>query len=121
MEEIIDVVIAFFTAVLSGMGVGGGGLLLIYLSLFRDVPQLTAQFANLLFFIAASASSLVIHILDRKISAMVLLIVSLGGVIGAFFGSSLASTLDEGVLRITLGAFLFISGTLSLFGKKKRG
>ena len=121
MEEIIDVVIAFFTAVLSGMGVGGGVLLLIYLSLFRDVPQLTAQFANLLFFIAASASSLVIHILDRKISAMVLLIVSLGGVIGAFFGSSLASALDEGVLRITLGAFLFISGTLSLFGKKKRG
>ena len=116
MNEIIDIITAFFTAVLSGMGVGGGGLLLIYLSLFRDVPQLTAQLANLAFFIAASAASLTVHILKRKISASVVLIIASGGLVGAFFGSGIASLADEGILRLILGVFLFLSGAFSLFG-----
>ena len=48
---------SFIIALLSGMGIGSGGLLVIYLTLLEKVPQLTAQGINLLFFIFASASS----------------------------------------------------------------
>ena len=49
--------ITFLLAALSGMGVGGGGLFVIYLSLFTDTPQLVAQGMNLLFFLFFSQNS----------------------------------------------------------------
>ena len=48
---LFTILITFLLAALSGMGVGGGGLFVIYLSLFTNTPQLTAQGMNLLFFL----------------------------------------------------------------------
>ena len=57
----------FVFAVLSGLGVGGGGLLVIYLALFTDVAQLSAQGINLLFFIFSCGASMLVHLSKRKI------------------------------------------------------
>jgi uncharacterized membrane protein YfcA len=48
---IFDVIVSFVLAALSGIGVGGGGLFVIFLAIFTDTPQLIAQGMNLLFFI----------------------------------------------------------------------
>lgn len=42
---------AFLTALLAGMGVGSGGLFVVFLTVFLDYPQLAAQGLNLYFFI----------------------------------------------------------------------
>lgn len=118
-EEILKTAAAFFTAALSGMGVGGGGLLLIYLTLFANETQKTAQLINLMFFLAASSSSIIVHVSRRKLSFKVILFLALGGALGAFFGSETAKTADDGILRIILGGFLTLSGVISLFGKGK--
>ena len=49
------------TGVLSGFGVGGGTLLLIYLTAFAGLPQEQAQGINLLYFLPAAAASLPAH------------------------------------------------------------
>ena len=59
---IFDVVISFVLAALSGLGVGGGGLFVIFLALFTDTPQLVAQGMNLLFFVFSASSSLIIRL-----------------------------------------------------------
>ena len=46
------------TGVLSGFGVGGGTLLLVYLTAFANVPQNLAQGVNLLYFLPAAATAL---------------------------------------------------------------
>ena len=46
-----DLLASLLAAALSGLGVGSGGLLVIYLSLFTDLPQRTAQGFNVLFFL----------------------------------------------------------------------
>ena len=50
----VSFIVALITSVLSGLGIGGGGLLVIYLAFFTDTPQITAQGINLLFFIFSS-------------------------------------------------------------------
>ena len=49
--RMFDIIISFICALLAGMGVGGGGILIIYLTLFKNLPQATAQGINLLFFV----------------------------------------------------------------------
>ena len=44
---IFSMIAAFGIAVLSGMGVGGGGLFVLYLAFFTDLPQAVAQGNNL--------------------------------------------------------------------------
>ena len=50
----IHIPAAFLLSALSGMGVGGGGLFVIYLAFATDMPQLSAQGANLLFFLCSA-------------------------------------------------------------------
>ena len=66
---VVDILAALIIAVLSGMGVGSGGLLVLYLTMVRDTPHLTAQGLNLLFFIFASGASLCIHLTRRQMDA----------------------------------------------------
>ena len=47
--------------VLSGMGVGGGSLLIVLLSAFMQVEQVTAQGVNLVYFLPAAAIAVLIH------------------------------------------------------------
>jgi len=39
---ILNIIVGAATAVLAGLGVGGGGLLVIYLTLVLNLPQLQA-------------------------------------------------------------------------------
>ncbi len=114
-DAMTDIIAAFFSAALAGMGVGGGGLLLIYLLFVTDMPQHTAQLVNLIFFIFASASSLTVHIGKRRIPCSAVLLFALGGVIGAYFGVRTASVTDSDILRIILGGFFALTGLMALF------
>ena len=53
----IDIAFTFVFAALAGMGIGSGGLLVLYLTLIRGTPQLSAQGFNLLFFLFSSGAS----------------------------------------------------------------
>ena len=108
---------ALAIALLSGMGVGSGGLLVIYLTLVENVPQLTAQGLNLLFFSFASASSLTVHTVKRRIFGGAVLIMGAAGVIGSIFGSMIAPLLPAALLGKLFGGALVISGIFAL----KRG
>lgn len=107
------VLVSLVIALLSGMGVGSGGLLVIYLSLVENAPQLTAQGVNLLFFLFASSSSLLVHILKRKIYIGAVAVMSLFGIFGSIFGSLAAANLPSDLLRKLFGAMLVISGIIS--------
>ena len=111
---------AFAIALLSGMGVGSGGLLVIYLTLVEKVDQLTAQGINLLFFIFSAASSLLLHITRRRLYAGVILILSLCGIVGSLLGSTVAAKLPSPILSKIFGVMLTVSGILSLRKKSDK-
>jgi uncharacterized membrane protein YfcA len=109
-----DMIAALLIAVLSGMGVGSGGLLVLYLTMVRSTPQLQAQFLNLLFFIFASAASLCIHLTRRRIRAIPALLLTATGLCGSLLGARLAISLPEVWVSRLFGLFLLISGAITL-------
>ncbi len=116
---IFDVIISFVLAALSGLGVGGGGLFVIFLAIFTDTPQLIAQGMNLLFFIFSASSSLIIHLTHRKIYVSLVVVLILSGTLGAIFGTFVSQKIDPNILRKIFGAMLVITGIFTL--KKGRG
>lgn len=113
------VIAALAIALLSGMGVGSGGLLVIYLTLVENTPQLTAQGLNLLFFLFASASSLIVHVTKRKIFGGAVLVMGVCGIVGSLLGSFAAAHMPADLLGKIFGAVLVISGVLSLKQRKR--
>ena len=111
---IFDVIVSFVLAALSGMGVGGGGLFVIFLAIFTDIPQLTAQGMNLLFFIFSASSSLIIHLTHRKIYVALIVVLILSGAVGAIFGTFVSQKIDPDILRKIFGAMLVITGIFAL-------
>ena len=62
MRAVIAVAAGLLTGILSGFGIGGGSLLLLYLTLFAGVDQYQAGGINLLYFIACAPAALYSHI-----------------------------------------------------------
>ena len=118
MEEymiIIDFIAAVLLGALSGMGIGGGGLLVIYLTLIRNVDQISAQGLNLFFFIFASAAALFVHMTKRHIPFGILLFTSVFGMVAAYFGAAAANAVDPALVRKLFGGMLVIAGGIALW------
>jgi len=111
---IADALCAFIMGGLSGMGIGGGGLLVIYLTLVKGTDQLSAQGLNLYFFVFASCAALFVHCRKRKINYPLALSLALFGMPCALFGSYLANLLHPELLKKAFGIMLIIAGGISL-------
>lgn len=122
MEILHAFIIPIVLAVLSGMGLGGGGLFVIYLKLFVGGDQLEMQAINLLFFIFAAGASLTFHLLRRRIYVSAVILAAASGMVGSLIGSFIASRIRSASLGIIFGIMLIGAGIYSFFGgAKKRG
>ena len=108
-------IIPFLIAALMGMGVGGGGLFVIYLTLCMNLPQYTAQGTNLFFFIMAGIGALCLHLAKRKIFKWHVILMTFFGGVGSVISSLFLSHLDPSYARITLGIILIMGGFSVLY------
>ena len=109
------------TGVLSGFGIGGGTLLLIYMTAFAGVEQHLAQGINLLYFLPTAATALPSHIKNGFIDKKAALPAILAGLTGTGLAAWLATALDVDLLRRFFGAYLVVIGLRELFGRKNGG
>ena len=116
---VVVLIASFIIALLSGLGVGGGGLFVVFLNLFTDLPQLKVQGINLLFFIFSATSAVLVHLMRRRIYYFAVLVMILFGIAGAIGGIFLARYVREDLLRKIFGVMLVISGMLTLGQKRK--
>lgn len=107
----------FFSAVLASMGMGGGSILIIYLTLWEEMAQQQAQGINLLFFIPVAAIALFIHNKNSLVKWKTALPFILSGMVGVFLGSAVAHGIDAELLRKAFAVFLMIIGARELFQK----
>ena len=116
---VIDFFAGMIIAILAGMGVGGGGLLVLYLVYVRNVEQIAAQGLNLVFFVFAALASMVYHMKRRKIDYKLCMWLIIFGGVGAVIGSFAANVISKTVVRRIFGWLLVTSGALSLIKRKK--
>lgn len=117
---VVDYIAGLLIAVLAGMGVGGGGLLVLYLTFIKNMPQLDAQGLNLAFFVAASLSSLLYHVRKRKMNFKLTLLLCIFGVPGAYLGFKAAAATAPETVRRVFGWLLIISGCITFFSSKRK-
>ncbi len=106
-----------FSGILGSMGLGGGGILIIYLSLFTDQKQLTSQGINLLFFVPIGILSLIIYSIKRQIKWKTTIKIAIFGIIGAIIGILLADFLGGSITRKLFAILLIIMGISEIFKK----
>ena len=63
MEIIIGIIAGMITAI----GMGGGTVLILLLTLILNVPQHTAQAVNLIFFVPTSITAIIMNIKNKNI------------------------------------------------------
>ena len=118
MNMIWGSIAAFLSGMAGSMGLGGGSVFLLYLTLFAGVEQGTAQGINLLFFIPSAVIALIIYWKKHLIDWKTALLCSSLGVIGALAGAWLSTVIDGGILGKLFGVLLLIMGIKQLFYKK---
>ena len=105
------------TGVLSGFGVGGGSLLLIYMTSFAGAPQALAQGVNLLYFLPTAATALPAHLKNGYVEKRALLTAIAAGLACSALTAWAATALDVDILRRCFGGFLVLIGLRELFRK----
>ena len=102
----------FFTGIISGMvsgiGMGGGAILILVLSVFMGVDQHIAQATNLVFFIPTSISAIITTIKEKLINWKIGLPVAISGIVGAIIVAKISVKLDVKYLKRYFGIFLML-------------
>ena len=107
-------------SVLAGLGVGSGGVYLLWLKEGIKMDEGAAIFFNLCFFIGALSVATAIHARQRLLDYRFLLEIVLFGIPGALLGKWLNAFFSPVLLRVLLGVFLIFSGIFSLIITKKK-
>ena len=110
-----------FSGIIGAMGLGGGAVRIIYLSLFTDMPQLKAQGVNLLFFIPTAVAAVTVYGIKKQIKWKIVLKVALWGLLGAVVGIYFADLLGGKLTSKLFGGLLVVMGVIEIFSKKGCG
>ncbi len=115
---ILHFAIGLLTGILSGFGIGGGSLLILYMTSFTDVNQYAAGGINLLYFLFCAPAALVSHIKNKLVEKKAVLICTLAGIPSSLLAAWAAAVIDVSLLRRAFGVFLLYIGIKEIFCKK---
>ena len=114
----MSAVIGFLTGILASMVLGGGFILMVWLTAFEKIEQRAAQGINLLFFLPIAILSLILHLKNGLINKELVKKLAFGGIIGAIIGTYGAQLIDNQALRKLFALFLLSFGLRELFWNK---
>ncbi len=116
MLDSIPAALAVGTALgfLSGLGVGGGSLLVLWLTLVLDMDPETARGVNLLFFLPSACIACLLRWKQGALHFRPLLPAILAGCAAAACFSFLSAELPMEILRKLFGGLLLVTGTREL-------
>lgn len=115
----VNVLVGAVLGFLSGLGVGGGSLLLLWLTLVAGVPQVEARVMNLMFFLPCALIATLFRWKQSKPDWHLTLPAVGAGLLGAILGNLLGPRLDVGLLKKAFGVLFVLCGIRELMYKPK--
>lgn len=103
-----EILIGAFAGVFSGIGMGGGTILIVLLTIFVGLEQHVAQATNLIYFIPTAISAIIVNYREKNINTQLAKFMSVAGIIGAVIGALISIHTDVQKLRKFYGIFLAI-------------
>ncbi|MBP1573908.1 MAG: sulfite exporter TauE/SafE family protein [Oscillospiraceae bacterium] len=120
MSIVIASVIGFLSGLTASMGLGGGMVLLVYLTGILSLSQIEAQGINLVFFLPIALISLIIHSKSHLIDWRVISPALISGAVSAASVSFLVRFIDTDLLRKCFAVLIIVVGIKELLYKQKR-
>lgn len=118
--RILEFCVGVATGIVSGFGIGGGSLLVLYLATVTGASQYTAGGINLLYFIGCAPAALIGHIKNKLVDWRTALWCAASGVAVAIPTSLLADNFNNDWLRRLFGILLLYIGIRELRLSKKK-
>ncbi len=107
--------VGVLTGIVSGMGIGGGTLLVLYLTAVLQTDPSAAAGINLLYFLGCAPPSLWIHWKNDRIHRPVAVWAAIGGAVTAVIAALLVPSSSPDWLRRAFGALLLVVGVRELW------
>lgn len=115
----LTLIVASLLGFLSGLGVGGGSLLILYLTLVLNMNAGSARSINLLFFIPCALISGFFRWRQGAVDLKKIWPAIVGGCLSAFIFSMISMNLDTSLLKKLFGYLLIATGLRELLYKPK--
>lgn len=115
--NIVALLAGLFSGIAGAMGLGGGAVLIIFLDIFTNNPQLQNQGINIIFFIPIAITALIIYAKHREIEFKAIWKIALGGLLGSVLGLFLTSLIGGAFLTKLFGGLLIAMGLKQIFTK----
>lgn len=117
---LVSLLIGTALGFLSGLGIGGGSLLILWLTLVTGMEQTAARTVNLLFFLPAAVIACYYRKKQGNLDLKFLLPAVFSGCLGAVLGTRLGTTVDTDLLKKGFGILLLATGIREICWKPKK-
>ena len=114
MNLIVSLIMGTLLGLLTGLGIGGGSLLILWLTLALKMPQAEARGINLLFFLPSALISCIFRHKQGQINIRQILPAMAAGAAGAALFSSIGAAIDVTLLQKPFGILLLVTGLREL-------
>lgn len=110
MNLFLTIAAGLFSGGTASLGLGGGFVLLLYLTLLVNMQQKEAQLINLLFFVPIAVVALVLHLKNKLVELPLLVPTLIGGAVGVLLGWWFSSFIQSEILQKLFAVMVLISG-----------
>ncbi len=114
------ILVSIISAILAGMGIGGGALFVILSTIFLDFDQKYAQTINLIMFMAVGISATISNVKDKKVDFKLVKKILPLLIVGALAGTWIVKQIESGNLKTYFSYFLVAVGIYEIITSLKR-
>ena len=119
-NPVFSIVLGALLGFLTGLGTGGGSLLLLWLTLVLGMEPEQARVINLMFFIPAAITASGIRLFRGGIPFQKIILPAMAGCVSAAVFAIAGSHMDTEHLRTAFGLLLIITGIRELLYRPQR-
>lgn len=116
----VAVIVGIILGFLAGLGVGGGTLLILWLTLVLETDPEIARMINLMFFLAAAGAVSLRRLKKGTLRFRKILPAALAGCAAAAVASLLAQNMDVTLLKKAFGILLLVTGVRELLYRPRK-
>lgn len=116
----VVVLIAAILGFFSGIGVGGGSLLILWLTLVANMEYTVARQINLLFFLPAAFLSCLFRVSQKHICWKIVIPAIIGGCFACILLSRISAGWDLEGIQKAFGVLLILVGIKEVFFHEKK-
>lgn len=119
-HPITSILVAAVLGVLTGLGTGGGSLLILWLTMALHMDAAQARSINLLFFLPCALTASLLRIKQGHLPYKKLILPALAGCMAAAIFSLLSQKIDTEGLKKLFGVLLIFIGLRELFYRPRK-